>query len=190
MGHSSQVGPKPQGPGSLLSTCPSRPGVTPETPPQSPSLLRAGFHPLEAFSSREQAFSLAGSVSSRGLPGLSQVPCWSSAAIRRDSGRALPPQVRPSLWKGESFPHRSLPRALTSAGSPQHALLQGGLLPQKARLHKAAWPGPRTDSPSGFPGPRASLRALDHRCLPRERSPSSRAGAAQGQPGSPGEAGF
>ena len=144
------------------------------TIPQPLSLFWAGFHPLEAFLPGSKPLDLAGPVSSRGLPWLRQVPHWSSAAIRRDSGQSPPiPRSGHSIFQGESFLHCSptpssdlcrvleeeplLPSLATPNTHSSRAHL-GRLLTQKGRSPKAGFLGHRTSSPSGIPTLQASLR--------------------------------
>lgn len=114
--------------------------------------------------SQEQASRLGRACLSRGLPGLSQIPCWSSAASERDSGQSSPsPRSGLSVWKGESFLHCSLPQALTSAGCwredsphkrPAHSFRAhlGRLLTRKGRLSKAGWlAGAQDGAALGYP---------------------------------------
>ena len=117
---------------------------------------------------------MAGPVSSRGLPWLSQVPHWSSADIRTDSGQSPPiPRSGHSISQGESFLHCSptpcsdlcrvleeepLLPSLAPPNTHSSRAHLGRLLTQKGRSPKAGFLGPRTSSPSGTPTLQASLR--------------------------------
>lgn len=102
--------------------------VTPETTPRPPSLVWAAFHQLEAFSPREGAFRLGWCLLLGPPGGGSQILCWSSAAIRRDSGQSPPtPRSGHSTLHCTLHPTSPEPRRVLEEGEspqPPNTLLQ------------------------------------------------------------------
>lgn len=81
-------------------------GVTPETPLQSPSLVWAGFHQLEAFSPRGQAFRLGWVCLLRPPPHPPPEPLLVLSSHQEGLwAKPFHPKARHSIWKGRaSYP--------------------------------------------------------------------------------------